>query len=356
MNNKIENLTVMKSRPLLSLWKSELTLEEFKILDTYLARIDSNNPDSRLVIFEKGELERLLGVKRIRIDELKKRINNLCQTIDVSNPLDHKHFRLVSLFEEAVATQGEDGLWKVKLECTQKAMEYIFNINKIGYLRYKLKYITSLKSRQSYILFQFLEDNRFRNPITIDLQTLKEILNVEDKPSYKSFNKFNEAVLKKTHNELNERTECKFDYEPIKKGRTVVAVKFILKNSNKYDSDHDIEPKVITQTTDLEDEDIDEWQRYESLTKDAQWIEDYCKCCEDNFTFEEMYEFINLTNQLPLSKTHNIYSFDDLDCQRMHYIQEKFNAFKVADSKSPIKNKYKYFKAMIENDIKEANK
>lgn len=37
-----DKLTVQKSLPLFSLWRSELTLAEFKILDTYLSRIDVN--------------------------------------------------------------------------------------------------------------------------------------------------------------------------------------------------------------------------------------------------------------------------------------------------------------------------
>ena len=35
-------LTVQKSNPLYGLWRSELTLAEFKILDTYLSRINSH--------------------------------------------------------------------------------------------------------------------------------------------------------------------------------------------------------------------------------------------------------------------------------------------------------------------------
>ncbi len=61
-----EKLTVQKSMPLFSLWRSELTLSEFKILDTYLARINSHEPDRRIVEFSKGELEEKLGVKKIR--------------------------------------------------------------------------------------------------------------------------------------------------------------------------------------------------------------------------------------------------------------------------------------------------
>ena len=71
---KQEKMLVQKSNPLYSLWKSSLTLSEFKILDIYLSRIDSRHPEKRTVIFEKGELEQLLDVQKIS----KKVCKNIC--------------------------------------------------------------------------------------------------------------------------------------------------------------------------------------------------------------------------------------------------------------------------------------
>ena len=156
-----DKLTVQKSLPLFSLWRSNLSLAEFKILDTYLSRINSHDPQKRAVIFEKGELEKILGVKKINNQDLKDRLKNLMgNVIEVPDSSVKKGFRLVTLFEEASAEQDDYGLWQVRLECTQKAMRYFFNIENIGYLRYKLRCITSLTSRYTYIMFIYLESNR----------------------------------------------------------------------------------------------------------------------------------------------------------------------------------------------------
>ena len=142
-----DKLTVQKSLPLFALWRSELTLAEFKILDTYLSRIDSHKPEKRAVMFEKGELEKILGVKKINNQDLETRLKHLMgNVIEIPDESMKKGFRLVTLFEEAVAEQDDYGLWQVKLECTQKAMKYFFNIENLGYLRYKLRCITSLTS------------------------------------------------------------------------------------------------------------------------------------------------------------------------------------------------------------------
>ena len=72
-----DKLTVQKSNPLQSLAKTELTLPELKILDVYLSRIDSHDPEKRTVVIEKGELEQVLGVSRILKQQLKWRLRNL---------------------------------------------------------------------------------------------------------------------------------------------------------------------------------------------------------------------------------------------------------------------------------------
>ena len=61
----------------------------------------------------------------------------------------------------------------------------------------------------------------------IALDELKALLRCTA-DSYKGYKEFNDKVLKKCFSELNEKTDCKFTYEPIKKGRTVKAVWFIL--------------------------------------------------------------------------------------------------------------------------------
>ena len=214
--------------PLFALWQSKLTLAEFKILDTYLSRIDSHKPEKKVVIFEKGELEKILGVQKINTSNLKARLTHLMQPVEVSDKESRKGFRLVNLFDDAIAEQDENGLWQVKLECTQKAMKYFFNVENLGYLRYKLRSITSLTSRYTYIMFTYLEHNRFRKSWEVGLGELKAILNCENEETYKEYKHFNNLLLKKIQKELHEKTECRYSYEPVKKGRKVTAIRFIL--------------------------------------------------------------------------------------------------------------------------------
>lgn len=223
-----DNLLIQKSNPLLSLSETGLTLAEFKILDAYLGRINSHVPEKRFIRFEKGEIERLLDVSQIKPDDLEKRVKNLFQTIKIKDGNKRKGFTLIALFEKAECYQDEDGLWQVDLGASPSAMEYIFNPERLGYLRYNLRNVVKLTSRYSYVLFLYLEQNRHMHLTwDVSLDDLKTLLRCTA-DTYKAYYRFNELVLKKCHEELNEKTDCKFSYEPIKRGRTVKAVRFTL--------------------------------------------------------------------------------------------------------------------------------
>lgn len=329
-----DKLTVQKSLPLFALWRSDLTLAEFKILDTYLSRIDSHKPEKRAVIFEKGELEKLLGVQKINNKELEERLKHLMgNVVKIPDTDERKGFRLISLFEEAVAEQDDYGLWQVKLECTQKAMKYIFNIENLGYLRYKLRCITSITSRYTYIMFIYLESNRFRKSWEVPLAELKEILNCDKEETYKQFKRFNDLILKKVQKEMHEKTECRYDYEPIKKGRSVVAVRFTVETLPKA-SLEDIDPNQIT---------LEQWQ--EESREGSLWEE---VVAEFGFTNEQIETLQEVLVCIPEHKMpQSVACYDVIELRRYHYMR-----IKVAELKNRpnIKNRFSYLLKMMKQD------
>ena len=204
------------------------------------------------MLLTKGEIEEALGVQKINNTDLKARLKHLMgNVVEVPDKDTKKGFRLVTLFEEAEAEQDENGLWQVKLECTQKAMKFFFNVENLGYLRYKLRCITSLTSRYTYIMFIYLEANRFRKSWEVELEELKSILACEDEEYAKEFKYFNRDVLKKVQKEMHEKTECRYTYEPVKKGRKVVAIRFTVETLPKLIIDSDYDPNQYT---------LEDWQ------------------------------------------------------------------------------------------------
>ncbi|MBR1421899.1 MAG: replication initiation protein [Ruminococcus sp.] len=230
----INKLIVQKSNPLKSLSETGMTLSEFKILDAYLSRIDSRIPEKRSVRFEKGELEKLLGVERIRKEDLNARLDGLFKTVTIKDKDKENGFTKIGLFEKAEAKQDEYGLWQVDLVCTPSAMEYIFNVEIMGYLPYMLKNIIELTSRYSYVLYLYLEARRkglLSNEWEVDVDELKRILQCNSS-MYDEFKEFN-RLLKKCHYEINEKTDLKFSYYPRRKGRRVKMIQFSIETPKK---------------------------------------------------------------------------------------------------------------------------
>lgn len=338
LGSNVDKLTVQKSQPLFALWRSEMTLAEFKILDTYLARIDSHKPEKRAVTFEKGQLESLLGVKKINLSDLKDRLKHLMgNVVEVPDPSVKKGIRLVTLFEEAIAEQDDFGIWQIKLECTQKAMKYFFNIENLGYLRYKLRCITSLTSRYTYIMFVYLESNRFRKSWEVGLEELKQILDCDKVETYSAFKEFNKQVLKRVQKEMNEKTECRYSYEPIKKGRSVVAIRFTLETLQKSSIENiDLNSDIL--------------EKYQGTGKEL-WES---ALDEFNFSKEQIAELREVLivipdHILPPSPA----GYGSLEFRRYHYMQIKMTEIKRRNTENPIRSTFSYLLKMMKQDAKQ---
>ena len=334
-------LTVQKSNPLYGLWRSELTLAEFKILDTYLSRINSHEPEKRSVRFEKGEIERLLGVKKINRPELQDRLKHLGTMVPIDDTSKPKGFRLISLFERADCEQDEDGIWQVDLTCTPSALKYIFNLENIGYIKYKLRVVTALRSRYAYILFLYLEKNRHLHlSWEVSVEELRDLVKA-DEPLYQQFKYFNAQLLKPVQKELNEKTDCKFSYEPVKKGRYVKAVRFTLTplaDENGIPGQmklSDIADFLPINKDEDDNKGMDE--RYEFLAG----------ACKDEFTAEEMAQLFEVIVTIPEWKLPQANTaHDSKEIRRYHYLAERYAAM----NRYQPKHRLNYLLKIIKDD------
>lgn len=337
-------LTVQKSVPLHALWKSDLTLAEFKILDMYLSRIDSHKPEKRLVKLSKGEVEQALGVQKISTQNLKERLKHLMgNVVEIQDKDMKKGFRLVTLFDEAVAEQDSNGLWEVRLECTQKAMKYFFNIESLGYFRYKLRCVTSMTSRYTYIMFSYLEAHR-RMGLSweVSLGELKQILACDQEETYKEYKRFNDLILKKVQKELLEKTECRYSYEPVKKGRFVVAVRFTLEPLAKAILDDNYDPNQYT---------LDDWQKDQKQEKRDAICHGFDAEEFDEFTDEQLEALKELAwgkwQEADLER-HKQY-FGVAEAAQWATSDYLRKAIAMAKTRKP-KNLFLYVKKMVETD------
>lgn len=334
-----DKLTVQKSKPLFALWQSELTLAEFKILDTYLGRINSHDDEHRTVKFEKGELENILGVKQLKPQVLDDRLKHLMTTVRIPDENSKRGFTRISLFEKAHTEQDDYGVWEAELTCTETAKKYIFNVEEINYLRYKLKNIVNIKSRYTYIMFLYLWENKYRGTWEVPLDKLKSLLNCENEETYKQFKRFNDLILKKVQKEMHEVTDIRYDYETIKKGRRVVAIRFSLEPIREPLDLPFVDPNQVS-FDDIETSEAVADERDEAVWEDA--------LSPLHLTGEQLdgvRAYLSLINS---SKLPELPEFgNDIELRQYHYL-----AIKVAEMgrRDGIKDKYAYLLGILKKD------
>ena len=331
-NTVKDTYVVQKSRPFFSLWQSKLTLVEFKILDIYLSKINSHHPETREVEIPKYELEKLFGVKRIKKDELDKRLRHLMShTLKIKDSRKEDGFALISLFSKAICKKDECGVWNVKLSCTPEAMEYIFNIESLGYLRYKIKSIMQLQSLYSYILFMYIEYNRFRKTWTIELENLKQILDCEN--TYSEFKRFNNLVLKKSYEELTKKTELRYTYKPIRVGRKVRAIEFNVETINDIIDKLEDDPPAENNSKEKDS------YEYDNLD-----LELYADACNKEFNNEEMHVIYDIVSGINVGNNYD----GGIHVNRYHFIKQKYSELKLQQNRRNIKHPFSYFKISLE--------
>ena len=330
--NDESKLVIQKSNRLLYLASSDLSLDQFKILDVFLSRIDSEVAEKNYVRFSKNDLERILGKDRIRPEILKKSLDGLLKNFNLIEDMQTSNRRIdiTKLFEIADIFQDDSGTWQIDLKCSESAKRLFFDLKEVGYLRYVFSNIKTFSCRTSYLLYLFLEDIRQKThhyepkcitkTFIINITELKKSLGCENTETFKEFRHFNSKVLKKGHTEINNKTNLSYDYKPVNRtSKGFTCIEFTLLNINEARS----EVPPISDANNLYNKAI--------------------KSVFIDFNFSSL-ELNNLNNALiKLSDYCDIENY-------LHNISEKIKSINI---QSEINNPYVYILTCINNELKE---
>lgn len=122
-------------------------------------------------------------------------------------------------------TNKKSGIAHIKLD--EDMVPYLFDL-KQKFTQYQLYNVLGMKSAFSVRIYELMKSYSFRHTITFELDELKKLLMVEDVKSYNRFPDFRRKVLEKAQLEINELTDINIEFEPIKTGRKVTSIKFII--------------------------------------------------------------------------------------------------------------------------------
>lgn len=332
-----KNHIVQKPEPLLLMRKVPFELGELKILDTYLARINSHDPTCRTVTFTKAEYEELMGLSNVDMRTLKKYTKSMLQkVVELKMPDGYMQF---TLFTRSRCRINEYGQQIIELSCSEDAKEIFFNVEGLRYLRYELRNTLSLTSKYSFLLYLYLRKERYRGTWEVSLTELRDQkLDCKDIDTYQTFKYFKRDILDKSIREINKKTDVSIRYETIKKARSITAIRFIVNTLPVIPIENDIEPsQIIIEQRQNECEEL--------------WAEPLKEFNLKKEQLDELRELLAVIPDFMLPELPG--SMNSIDLRRYHYMALKAAEIKRRDSERPIRSKFGYLKKMIQKDIKE---
>lgn len=326
---------VEKSDPLILMRTVPFSLGELKILDTYISRINAGDDTRRTVIFTKEEYEQLMELNSVDYRTLKHNTKGLLgKVVELEMP-DKEYLQFV-LFEQARYHKDEYGKPVIELTCTSLAKDLFFCIEKYHYFKYALENVISLTRKASYLLYLHILANRYRGEWEIKLEELRDkVLDCKGQASYQEYKIFKNRVIDPSVKEVNQKTDCHFEYQAIKIGRKVAKIKFIY-HSIGHQIKEKAETSPISQQSlfdNYDDCNIDYGSDLANLLGDC--------ACDNEFTPEQIRVIQDLVIKVfPYSTDH---------MKMCNYLLEKVHKMNYYQPQS--EKRFTYLCKMIESDI-----
>lgn len=238
-------LPVVKRNPLVEA-KFKTTALEYKILMVAASKISSSDDVLKDISFTVDEFCSLLGVEADGMyDYMKRACERLVsKSVAVKNesmkeyvsdlPVSNKGY---TVFPWLHHIAYDDATVNIRFHEYMKPL-LLYVLGNEEYTKYLLENITKCDSIYSMRVYELLKQYQKIGERVIEVQELREMLGIQKK-EYKLYADLKRRVLEQAKKEINEKTDIRMDYEELKQGRKVVAIKFYVKPKNKYAQDDD---------------------------------------------------------------------------------------------------------------------
>lgn len=218
-----ENYLVTKSNYFIMNSSYDLSLEEQKIILTLASMVQPEDEEFKPYIFKISDFMELLGVEnQAKYTEIPKITKELMKKVFEIQEGD-------TLIQTAwlSGAKYKKGSGEVELTFSSYLKPYMLKLNTM-FTQYKLANILSMKSKYSPRIYEILKCNEFKKQgyIEIEVEELRKLLKADN--IYPRYNDFKRKVLEQTQKELKKISDINFDFEEIKTGRKVTALRFYI--------------------------------------------------------------------------------------------------------------------------------
>ena len=197
-----------------------LTLGEQRLIFTMIARIQPEDEDFKPYRISLSELAEFLGINKNHIYADCKKITKklLEKVVEIQEPGRLLQTHWVS------SADYVDGTGTVNLTFDPLLKPYLLQL-KGNFTSSKLEMLLSFKSQYTMRMYSLIKQYERLNGREVDLQLLRSTLGI-GKEQYKRYNDFKKDILESTQKELKDKADLTFEFEEIKYGRRVGAIRF----------------------------------------------------------------------------------------------------------------------------------
>ena len=253
MKNKTikKNYVVQKRNIVNEMRAHKMTTQELRFFNIYLSLINKEDIKSRAVKIPLSNYQRIMGFERLNMNQIKLSAEKLLgHVIRIPNESDNG-FTAFQIFKRCKVYCDESGIWQIEYDAHDDALPLMFEF-KDKYLNYKVWNVLRLKSPSHIRMYEILKQYEIIGSRTEKINGLRELLGIESE-KYAVWKDFRKYVLDSCQKALQEHTDIKFTYEPIRKGigrgsgRKITDVKFTIKKNDDYDDQLSLEEFIEQQ-------------------------------------------------------------------------------------------------------------
>ena len=341
--NLKENNWIAKSNTLNEIRNNAMTIAQQRFFCIYLSKINPNDESTRLVKFKLSEYVRIMGFKQLNVTRLEETAQGILRIIaKFKEPCG---FTMCQIFKQFKLYKDTDEEWYVAIDCHDDVLPYMFGMKKY-FFKYQLWNALRLSSGNQIRMYEILKQYEKAGAREISVQELREFLGIEP-TEYREFANFRRRVLDGCQRALEENTDIKFTYEPIKKGKggKITALKFNIEKNTDYIDQLTLEEFL----EDYGEGEVTDPKEMNIITKD--YLEFISSACDDEFDEPQLQLIWTLLiDIIPLSCSAA--SGSELnDFARYDFLQKKYAELNVRAARKdlpPLKSRFGYFKEMLE--------
>ncbi|MGB5444022.1 MAG: replication initiation protein [Psychromonas sp.] len=226
-----KKLTVVQHNELV-LASYRLELDEMRLINLALTKIDSRKPNVGIIKIYPDEFAKMYGLSKKNIwRNMKKSVLGLMHKpikLRMSDQQGHKKERVLAWLLEANYYVDQSDSSKLEIEFSPRIEPYLFEL-KGNFTKVNFEYASRLTTSFSFRLYQWLiQEHRIKRgqyyELIMTLDDIKIAAQLEN--AYSVWGDFKKKIIQPAVDAINQKTNLSISYSVTKQGRRVHAITF----------------------------------------------------------------------------------------------------------------------------------